>query len=763
MTELFTQLTIPLRTWDETIMMGATEGNPQGADQASGGLYVGGRYVGGTLEGASYMSSLTGARFEILPESDLTIGCVAYDAAGTVVFKVLVSGTDKGDVIIGNYAGGQGAKWDDSAGTFVISGALNASSINIPDTATANSFHVDSTGNAWWGSILIAGAIAKVLNTGAATFTSISITGGVIDGTSTIGGRLASVLNTAIDASGHFADSAISTASGTILGNFTFNSTDFAGSLKTGDITWNAGTGAITGGSGIVVSKAGIIGASVGVVTFSINGTTGVITGNGLVVGTNVGIGTAVASADMTTIVGGIVTTEYIYAKDVTAQHVSASISITTPTITGGTITIGTSNNVFIAGASGIQLGHATFGSAPFSVNMAGALVASSATITGALTTAAGSSINGTYIDSLVANKITAGTGIINALSVLTTLTMGSAATDGYIQSYGWDGTVNGFQIKGGATPTITLIGGTITGGTIRTAASPGARVEMSAANNRLDIYNATPTNIGWFGGIGANGNFMYINQPDTNEDYPPVYITSAQDSNVINAFNTNASLANRPAFRFESNNVLSEAMYVKQTANYLGLVAETNSAAQAALYVVQLGTSLIINTNVSGCYLTKAGVWTDASSKKLKENFENLSVLDRLADLDIKKYNYIAEAPRSEVEVREYLIDSKKREKYSKTDEGRKDGCASEGYLKIKLIKDELDEIDQKMTEELSKERSRVVSKHFTPMAEDFNRVFGLGDNKGISPGDVAGVALQAIKELNQRVDQLETKIKKL
>ena len=47
----------------------------------------------------------------------------------------------------------------------------------------------------------------------------------------------------------------------------------------------------------------------------------------------------------------------------------------------GGSITIGSSNDVFKAGASGIQLGHATFGSAPFRVNMDGDVVMNSAAI----------------------------------------------------------------------------------------------------------------------------------------------------------------------------------------------------------------------------------------------------------------------------------------------------------------------------------------------------------------------------------------------
>ena len=108
----------------------------------------------------------------------------------------------------------------------------------------------------------------------------------------------------------------------------------------------------------------------------------------------------------------------------------------------------------------------------------------------------------GTYIDgtgiytgTVVANNIIAGTGIVNALSILSTLTMGSALTDGIIQSYGWNGTANGFQIKGGATPSVNLIGGTITGGTIQTATS-GKRVVISGTTNDLNFYNSSNVNI---------------------------------------------------------------------------------------------------------------------------------------------------------------------------------------------------------------------------------------------------------------------------
>lgn len=92
---------------------------------------------------------------------------------------------------------------------------------------------------------------------------------------------------------------------------------------------------------------------------------------------------------------------------------ITAGSTITGTTVTGTSgLTAGSGNNVFIAGSSGIQLGHATFASAPFRVDMTGALTATSATISGTIT---GSTVTATNLDAtntvsgaaLVANTVT--------------------------------------------------------------------------------------------------------------------------------------------------------------------------------------------------------------------------------------------------------------------------------------------------------------------------------------------------------------------
>lgn len=57
----------------------------------------------------------------------------------------------------------------------IFRGTLIGNSLNIPDLTSANSFHADSSGNVWWGATVIGSAVAKVLNTGVATFSKITI------------------------------------------------------------------------------------------------------------------------------------------------------------------------------------------------------------------------------------------------------------------------------------------------------------------------------------------------------------------------------------------------------------------------------------------------------------------------------------------------------------------------------------------------------------------------------------------------------------
>lgn len=106
------------------------------------------------------------------------------------------------------------------------------------------------------------------------------------------------------------------------------------------------------------------------------------------------------------------------------------------------------------------------------------------------------------------------------------------------------------------------------------------------------------------------------------------------------------------------------------------------------------------INTS-TGAFLSQAGVWTDASSREVKENFapvDSQEVLDRVASLPITSWNYQAQDPSV---------------------------------------------------------------RHIGPVAEDFHATFGVGDDpQHIASLDTGGVALAAIQGLNQKVQNLQAQL---
>jgi hypothetical protein len=137
--------------------------------------------LSGTIEGGSD----TGARVKFFP--DATTGLQIIDDADADVFKVTIGGTNVGDVVIGNYSGGQGIFYDKSAGTTIFKGAISAGTITIG----SNAWHVDSSGNMWWGSSsTYAGATYKISAAGVANLSGIvaasvaaeNITAGTITG-----------------------------------------------------------------------------------------------------------------------------------------------------------------------------------------------------------------------------------------------------------------------------------------------------------------------------------------------------------------------------------------------------------------------------------------------------------------------------------------------------------------------------------------------------------------------------------------------------
>lgn len=159
----------------------------------------------------------------------------------------------------------------------VNGGTLGGWQINSTSIYTGTEDHSGYTANAGDVTLYSNGTDASLHFNKAYIDTTgvIYATAAVLDGTSTLGGRLGSTLASAIDSSGHFIDTNLNTSAKTILTDFTFSPSDYSGAFKTGDITWNTTTGAITGGSGGIFNKSGLIFASSGVATLTLDGTTG--------------------------------------------------------------------------------------------------------------------------------------------------------------------------------------------------------------------------------------------------------------------------------------------------------------------------------------------------------------------------------------------------------------------------------------------------------------------------------------------------------
>ena len=127
--------------------------------------------------------------------------------------------------------------------------------------AGSSIFFTDKEGSRW-GSIRFDTAQAWIKVDGTAQFKTSD--GDVLLSTSATDGNFVNVINTALN-----------TSSKTILQDFTFQSTDYAGAFKSGNPTWDEGTGLITGGSGVLINARGILGAANGVATFTLDATTG--------------------------------------------------------------------------------------------------------------------------------------------------------------------------------------------------------------------------------------------------------------------------------------------------------------------------------------------------------------------------------------------------------------------------------------------------------------------------------------------------------
>lgn len=306
-----------------------------------------------------------------------------------------------------------------NTGTF--RGALSANSIDIPNTTSADSFHVDTSGNTWWGATTFAAGVASVSKAGAATFTNVTITGGSV-ATSTLSGTIGlGNLNVANRGWSQTSVFSVTDADTVAWAAGTFTSADgTAYSISSGN-TGNMvaktyvylDTGVSTTVYQITTTATTAVGAGKVLIAIAQNATGEatffVLDGQG---GQNIDASSIVANSitaneiAASTITGGNIATLNISGKTATfdtgtiggftmsATQLSATnFSVTSGASNTARVEVGTGGNTagvnsanaggdiaFWAGAS-----HTNRGSAPFYVTAAGDLVATSATISGYL------------------------------------------------------------------------------------------------------------------------------------------------------------------------------------------------------------------------------------------------------------------------------------------------------------------------------------------------------------------------------------------
>jgi len=259
--------------------------------------------------------------FRIYAKNGISEPMFALDSSGVKLGDVLTISTRGRKVFIGlgDYADdntpfyvdtdgkfslGSKLTWEPSTAVLTITGTIIATSGTIGGfdigadyiRDTANSMGMASTVTGgddvrfWSGDTFAnrASAPFRVLESGIIVATAAAITG-------TISGRSTATIASTIDVSGivvtDLINARLNTSAKTMLSDFTFGAADYSGALKSGTITWNTTTGAITGGSGVLVYRGGIIGAASGVATFTLDAATGNATFAGTVVATAGSIG----------------------------------------------------------------------------------------------------------------------------------------------------------------------------------------------------------------------------------------------------------------------------------------------------------------------------------------------------------------------------------------------------------------------------------------------------------------------------------------
>ena len=267
----------------------------------------------------------------------------------------------------------------------------------------------------------------------------------------------------------------------------------------------------------------------------------------------------------------GLATTD-VWGLYTDNAYIKGSIVANTGYIGGNTGWVITSNYIKdVAGVTGMSslvtagddvrfwAGHVTPTSAPFYVTEAGVLVASSATITGAINATSGKIGTSTNYWSIGATGITATSTSTDVVINYGKTDFGQDSTAGFILGYDFSVTKPKFEIGSSSTKlfkydgtNLSITGGTITGGTIQTATGTGQRVVIDSVDNKITFYNASNAEVVQMGG-GANISSA---------------IRIVMDADTSNGINVSSAVAGYGYFYSNASDVINRGIFIQQTSN---------------------------------------------------------------------------------------------------------------------------------------------------------------------------------------------------
>ncbi len=330
-------------------------------------------------------------------------------------------------------------------------------------------------------------------------------------------------------------------------------------------------------------------------------------------------------------------------------------------TFNGGKITIGSGENIFTANKDGIFLGSSSFDTAPFSVDMLGAVIASSITITGG--SLDGTTTIGGRLCSTVAEAIDANGHFIDdrfdtdSKTILSDFTFG---TSGALQIGEYESGVSGdirispngilarnkdgdttFSINGttgdatfggtlvaasGTFGTVTagilsgveISGSTITGGTIQTA-SNGQRVEIASSDNTFTFYNNDDDIITQLGGGDYIGTALRVNLDSStttgvdvrsSQEYDTgfQYVASGNYSSVGTNIQLTGATNSGTGININHEGTSGESIYIDTSNGAKGIAISNSGSGESLKIISSAGQSININhfaTNYNAIELT--------------------------------------------------------------------------------------------------------------------------------------------------------------